>query len=183
MAAATALRDDRNVSRANTRVKQIVSQAYREVAANPNSADAPNYLRQVAKSLRKLSTQIELTKAAVKSPDWLERAMRNIERIGAVAEEGFDNTPVPQKGDDTLIRLASCQTRNTIRPVAFLKGIKTSLNNLQYADAAATMEAMADSLELGHKLAQGDLKAAKRKASVLANEGYVPASVVRHVLH
>lgn len=176
---------DRNLSRVNTRVKQLTSQAFREVAANPDSLNAVRYLRNVAKNLHNMAAGVPLTKSAIKSEDWSEATDRFLDRMARSVEAGFDYAPVKYVDDDRLQKLASTQIRNTVaRPVNFLKPIKDALNapTPKWNEAAERLEYMATSLEIGVQLASGNVRAAKRRVSELNEAGYVPTSVVRHVL-
>jgi len=169
----------RNLKTVNTKIKQTVSQAYREVAAHPDSPEAVSFLRKVGAGLKALGQGIPLTKTTLNKEDFVDKAMPKIAKLEKVVAGGFAASKIPQPKDAKLKKGASTQIRNTMRPVSYLKGIKDALNGKtpDYKTAAARIERMADSLEVGVQLKAGNVTGARRKASAVVNDGYVPSSV------
>lgn len=175
----------KNLSRVNTKIKQSVSHAFREVAAHPDSMEAVKYLRAVGSGLKTLATGLPLTKAELNKEDYVDRAAPKIARFDKAVAGGFVPTAIKAPKDAKLKKLASTQIRNTIRPVSYLQGIKKALNakTPDYADAAAQIDAMADSLEVGVQLKAGNEAGARRRVSSLIDRGYVPSSVQKHLVN
>lgn len=169
----------RNLDIVVSQTKRSVQAAYREVAASPNVDTAPKFIRRLSAAVAALAS-VDMSKPALKSEDFISTIEKPLSKLESIAEAGFAGHAVKHGKDAKLSKLGHTQTRNTLRPVTFLKTVKDALNAKipDFNTAAQTLDAMAINLEIGQALTAGDARKAKRLGS---KSEHLPSSVMRAV--